>query len=457
MLRKYRTAFAFALAGVSLLTGCQSGISGRTTGGAFSSAQGASGNRSMATYGQSGASQQSAVRSTSQAPQQIASSQSASGFQPNGVALASYGQTTTSHMDHPGMMPQIVQQASHRHLGSNSDSCPACNGASSRYVPIYADCEPCPSVPGGYAPMRWIDPQEYVFDGGDRDPKVQVLKDGTVAGLQPEDTVIHYDRKTGETLVEPSCRFPVYAPRFGAVRKITKLRESELSQSTLASNLPVAASATREALPPLRLRQPVRAIPEDSVRIVESLRDRNRGIAVDRIIPVLAVESDLPLYADFQIIRTGIQQDNEKARLEQAVAAARVWSGIESVQVIIDGKESAIIGDIKSAQETVLYDYKGKPCVRICKVGSHQIANPGDEIEFTIRFDNRGVEDVSNVVILDSLPPRLEYLEGTQRGTFEATFSSTPNSAGSSVLRWELQQPLKAGEGGFIIFRCLVR
>jgi hypothetical protein len=55
------------------------------------------------------------------------------------------------------------------------------------------------------------------------------------------------------------------------------------------------------------------------------------------------------------------------------------------------------------------------------------------------------------------LAPRLEYIESSQQSSIEARFSTTPNDAGSSVLRWEIDKELKPGEGGFVRFDAKVR
>ena len=62
---------------------------------------------------------------------------------------------------------------------------------------------------------------EYLFDGGDSDGGVKVRPDGGLEGLDSEDTIAHYDTLDGRTIVKPSCRVCLYAPRFAAVRQVT--------------------------------------------------------------------------------------------------------------------------------------------------------------------------------------------------------------------------------------------
>jgi uncharacterized repeat protein (TIGR01451 family) len=116
--------------------------------------------------------------------------------------------------------------------------------------------------------------------------------------------------------------------------------------------------------------------------------------------------------------------------------------------------------DVKQAQDVHVYELPpGKCSLRICKAASHMLANAGDQITFTIRFDNIGLQPIDKVVVLDSLSPRLEYIEESQQSSIAPppVFSSEPNEIGSTVLKWEFKSSLKPGEGGVLHFRCLVR
>ena len=110
------------------------------------------------------------------------------------------------------------------------DSGVSCN------VPCEVECAPA---------QRCADPQEYIFDGGDRDPQVRLREDLTQTGLDPEDTVIQYTTKTGVTEVQSGCRVAIYAPRFGSVRKRTGILTTDLAlrpQAAILPNGPVRSS-----------------------------------------------------------------------------------------------------------------------------------------------------------------------------------------------------------------------
>jgi uncharacterized repeat protein (TIGR01451 family) len=170
----------------------------------------------------------------------------------------------------------------------------------------------------------------------------------------------------------------------------------------------------------------------------------------DAIVPFEAIE----------FFRTGVLKHEDIPVLGQFLQNAKTWETPESLEVLVDGQEAAIALDIKQAQDVHVYELPpGKCSLRICKAASHMIANSGDQITFTIRFDNIGTQPVEKVVILDSLSPRLEYIQESQQSSVSPApeFSSEPNEIGSSVLKWEFKSSLKPGEGGVLHFRCLVR
>jgi uncharacterized repeat protein (TIGR01451 family) len=99
----------------------------------------------------------------------------------------------------------------------------------------------------------------------------------------------------------------------------------------------------------------------------------------------------------------------------------------------------------------------GNPRLRLCKLASTAFAKPGEEVAFTIRFDNTGDQPIGNVTILDSLSTRLEYVPGSAQCNVEAKFSTQPNEGESVIVRCDVSKPLDPGQGGILRFRCRVR
>jgi uncharacterized repeat protein (TIGR01451 family) len=358
---------------------------------------------------------------------------------------------------------------SHAHTGANC----ACKHGTGAYKPFYprfsgnqgcgacgmasctGECGGC-MVDQGFAVPRSSDPQEFIFDGGDHDPQVRLRSDLTQVGLDPEDTVIQYETVDGKTNVESGCRVAIYAPRFASVRKLQSTRESELAMRARTTLQPDSPGTIRDQLPSAKVSQPLKPLNSDNVRVVEAFRDRSRPLPAEMLLPMVTVSDAFKPYEDLGLIRNGDLKMTDPALLARATAAARAWTNVDELHVIIDGQEAIEAIGSKRAAEVTVYEHKGAR-IRLCKVASEQMANPGDVISFTIRFDNVGEQPLKSLVITDSLAPRLEYVEKSQQASVPANFSMTANAVGSSVLRWELEKGLKPGEGGLVRFSCKVR
>ena len=140
------------------------------------------------------------------------------------------------------------------------------------------------------------------------------------------------------------------------------------------------------------------------------------------------------------------------------VAAALAWSGDQVPQIIID--EQAAMADTADQASQSVFTIKKPPAnprLRVIKVASTPFAEPGDEVAFTIRFDNVGSQVIGNVTIIDNLTTRLEYVDKSAQCNLPGEFITKKNDVGSDILRWELKDPLEKGKGGIIRFRCRVR
>lgn len=342
---------------------------------------------------------------------------------------------------------------------SHGGGCQCCNSTGKTYRPLYPQLDCNLNVdcgPETYAVPRQTDPQEYLFDGGDHEPLVRVRKDNSLTGLDPEDTVIQYDTADGRTLVESGCRVAIYAPRFASVRKKTSIAQSDVAQRLRTTDQPSGPGQFVERLPSLDVMQPTRSVAQDRVHVVESVRDRRGAVPAEMVLPMLEVSEVLAPYADLALFRSGDLKNTDLAKLAVGTAAAQAWANYEDLHVVVDGVETVEASSAKRAQDLVLYEHKGAR-IRLCKVASEQMANPGDVISFTIRFDNVGEQPLSNLVITDSLTPRLEFVPGSDKSSLKGTFTATPNSVGSEVLRWEISEGIKPGDGGVLRFDCKVR
>ena len=341
----------------------------------------------------------------------------------------------------PGLLPP---------RGCPPDACPP-GSTTDGQGPIY----PNPWAPDGLR-CPWPE-DEYIWDGGDRKAEVTVGRDWKLRGLDSEDTVAHYDTRDGRTVVTPSCPVPIYAPRFAAVRKVYGLEINESREQIAGVEKPVRLTSQDTTLLATTTVQPQQPILQHGIKTTVRLRERSRGIGIETSLLPRGVESGFLPHEDFLLIRRGEFDLSEKARLTARIQAAYIWSKDQAVQVTIGGQTAYEAKGNNKAAETLMYELDGKPCLRLCKVASKSEAEVGDIIDFTLRFDNVGDQKIGNVTIVDSLTTRLEYVPDSAQCSHKSNFATQDNEADSLVLRWEILEPMRVGEGGIIRFKCKVR
>lgn len=300
-------------------------------------------------------------------------------------------------------------------------------------------------------------PDEYICDGGDDGLPVAVRADWTIDGLEQEDTIVHYDTLHDGVVVQPSNRVCIYAPRFAAVRRAIGPQieqHNDVVQSTVDQLKLVRA---REALEPATSVQRVAPAIKLGQQPPSVFRQRQQVGELKLRVAVLEDVGLVAPYANLNIVRTGVMTNNEKPWLATATQSAHTWTGDQAVQVAVDNLE--IVALVGKQQVGVIYGQRepDRPMLRLCKLASTGNAQPGQIVEFTLRLDNVGDQELGNVTIVDNLSTRLEYVPDSAKSTLAAGFFTDPNESGSLVLRWEIRDPLEPGDGGVLQFKCEVR
>jgi uncharacterized repeat protein (TIGR01451 family) len=322
-------------------------------------------------------------------------------------------------------------------------------------------CSDCPGGGGGceLCTDRALvgPPDEYLCDGGDFGLPAAVRADWTVDGLEQEDAIAHYDTLDDRVIVTPSNRVCVYAPRFAAVRRVESLLAHERRQladlaieatapTTSGESQPVATSTQRHAVA-INLGE----------RPPNLFRSRQQPAEMLNLVQPGEFYNTLGPYANLEIIRTGQLDGSEQALVKRSVQAAVAWNGDQAAQVVFSNKQAVAVVGLKQPGIVYQTDEPGNPRLRLLKLASTHHALPGEEVEFTLRFDSIGDQVIGNVTIVDNLTTRLEYVPNSAKCTVPADFSAVPNGAGSTVLRWEIKDPVEPGEGGVLQFKCRVK
>jgi uncharacterized repeat protein (TIGR01451 family) len=312
-----------------------------------------------------------------------------------------------------------------------------------------------PWAPAGIA-VPWPT-QEYLCDGGDKETHVIVRDDWRVDGLDDEDTIAHYDTVDGRTLVEPSNQVCLYAPRFSSVRRVDNVFEGEQQTKASGHTQPVSLIGYEEKQLAATNMQPIQPIGDRAAWAAGAFKARDLGQPLFTVLMPAAVHDRLKPHENFAIFQAGLMKSAEKPLLAQAVQAALVWETKQAAQIILEGKRAQ--ADVLVQSPAIVYrvDLPGNPKLRLCKTASATSALPGEEVDFTLRFDNVGNQTIGNVTIIDNLTTRLEYIPDSAKSSVKAEFSVEANYSESLTLRWEIAEPLKPGDGGLVRFKCRVR
>ena len=312
-----------------------------------------------------------------------------------------------------------------------------------------------PWTPPGIVPPWPSD--EYLRDGGNAGPPIRAGRNGELLGLEMEDTVARYNTLDGRTLVEPSNKVDVYSPRFNAVRQVVDVEIDQQRNRATGLIKPVKPMVPRTSEPVGLNTQNLQAVRDIGTNPAVQLRGRQSQATLFAELRLMSFDNFYRVYENLAVIRTGVYVGHEEAILARASQAAVAWSHKQAVQIYLDSHAAgATVGSQKS-QETYGIGSAPNPRLRLIKVASTPLAEPGDEVSFTIRFDNVGNQPIGSVEIVDSLTTRLEYVPNSAQCSLKAKFSTQPNEGESLVVRCVLSDPLPQGKGGVFRFRCIVR
>ncbi|MEZ6143197.1 MAG: hypothetical protein R3B84_21745 [Zavarzinella sp.] len=252
--------------------------------------------------------------------------------------------------------------------------------------------------------------EECLHDGGDVLQSMGIGHRGEMLGVDPSDTAMKFTSR-GMTRIAPSNRVCICVPRFANVRVLRGIDAMHLAQMTYLS---------------AGLRSPVIVVKDDA--------------------PLVAVKID-PLAGFRNSIRaTGVQQTNAPLELQQ------LWGPPAGVSTV---KGVAALAQVRSPEEIT-----SLPGCGLWLQKSVNPVNPqkiGEIVTFTLKFTNPSADEMTDVVIVDNLTTRLEFIEGSAKSSRPATFTATPNKANSVLLRWAIDGRLGPGETGTITFQARIR
>lgn len=301
-------------------------------------------------------------------------------------------------------------------------------------------------------------PDEYLFDGGDREYPVHY--DGDImVGVESEDTVAEFRDHKGARKVKASNRVAIYSPRFAAVRTFTSISEGynvqrpisnvdQVQGAGLRQKVGGKTGVQRDRVQGVRMRSRVSGVFSQTTR-----KDVSAAKAITQHVKLMN------LFEDVQFLHDGKMRQSEMAQLHRGMNSAATWTR-DLNPVIVANLTAAqeVYANFKVA-ELVGTDegHKQPGRLRLVKLADKEVAKPGDVITFTIRFDNLGDRELRHVRLIDNLTPRLEYVDDSATSDLPGSINVDDNGEGSHILRFELDNPLPRNTGGVITFQAKLR
>ncbi len=340
---------------------------------------------------------------------------------------------------------------------SGSGPCPFLSSSGSRCgQPCGPVCTPAPRPQQPSLPR-----DEYLCDGGDRGTPAAAGRTGRVGGIDPRDTVVAFDiGKKGriEPRVLPTNVVCIYAPRFAEVRTTTGPNQTvDIQHLNTDKHLTKYSAYDNRAWAKKLVQNQDAQLTQDRARamgvkgrIFPDEKSNNRGAT--------AVAGGQMTVTDLQL------QSSELARNRQKVGQLKEKIRLDGIKT---AEGPVVTGIAESASESVRvwapHQMTGvevppdRPGLAVIKRVSAAEAEPGDTVTYVIFYRNMGNTPITNVSIVDSLLPRLEYVKGTSRGPEGTAFSAAMNRVGSTELRWILPAALPPGAAGHVSFNATIR
>lgn len=338
--------------------------------------------------------------------------------------------------------------------GGHSPALPCPSGGCPAAACPPAFCPPCELPPPVVAPC-------LVCDGGDHGRPAKAIGDDRLGHLTAGDTVARFrpaDEMPDSTcvrIVESNCAC-VYAPRFGAVREVTRPLED-------AQPLGPRGYAADTAVELEETRQPVHG----KVQTVglEAARKALPGVAVqERLGPLAVDQGDTPRESDGvagPVERAADQTPELERRRQRPLVQVGfdvpiAWTKIQAANVLANDQAAEVVA-VDRGTATLRFEEPGRAELTLCKRAGTDTAKVGEELDFTIALLNSGDRPLTGIVLADALPSRLDFVPDSAASSLPAAFSTENGDDGSVVLTWRLEQTLQPGESGFVRFRTRVK
>lgn len=312
-------------------------------------------------------------------------------------------------------------------------------------------CAPPPPVVGPW----------YVCDGGDAGVPARPVGDAGLANLTAGDTVARYraaDQGPDHECVHLSttnCAC-VYAPRFAAVREVIRLAEDAADQGPNGLSLDRLVSQQVDLLPVRDKTQPIAPVGARRALPGVALEERLGPLAVDQAEELAEDDGRERAAADVALLQPEGTRLAQAPRMKVSFVVPVAWTCVKAANVLVGGQEAQVVANDRGTA-TLRFECPGRAELTLCKRAGTDTARPGEELDFMIYFLNSGDRPLTDIVLADALPTRLDLVPGSAACSLPADIATETGDDGSVVVTWRLSETLPPGASGFVRFRALVR
>ncbi|RLS34774.1 MAG: DUF11 domain-containing protein [Planctomycetota bacterium] len=349
---------------------------------------------------------------------------------------------------------------------------PACRLPANRLVGRGGGCQEgacqdsaCGPVGLPIIPLPVVGPC-LVCDGGDHQKPAYPQGQSGIGNITSGDTVARYRAAGGPKpdfdemaeaqacLVESNCTC-VYAPRFSSVRQVTRPFENAVLTAPRGLALDTLAEAEAVGQGVCDKTQQTQLVAARRVQPGLSVEDRIPVLAVDKVVPPRLKEAfDGPAARVLDLLPERVH-NVDAPRLKMRIEVPLAWSCVSAAQVTVNGEAADVLA-VDHGVATLRLESPGRCELTLSKRAGSDTARPGEELDFTIFMLNSGDRPLTDVVLVDAVPGRLEVIEGSPVSNLPADIATARGEDGSTKLSWKFSGTLKPGQSGFVRFRTIV-
>ena len=177
------------------------------------------------------------------------------------------------------------------------------------------------------------------------------------------------------------------------------------------------------------------------IQQLDRLQEERVGVPLEAVPPPLPISDAVSALINVDLATTDRAMSRDASAVSQKTVVIESMYNPESVELILAGQPAVWVSNQQRSADVHVYETPDRCAIRLTKSSSHTLANPGDIVRFTIRFENISPGRLEKLVVIDSLSSRLGYIEASQHSSVGARFSIEMNEVGSSLLRLSSIRP----------------